>query len=382
MSDSSSERRGGKDLTARAGYALAKAGKGGKPMRYTDRDKYIEDLQRLLQIFDKAGPFVTGQLTFPRPDAAGPGGLCAEDVKLASQWIDPTSAAETMSRPIFGIGDLAGTSADESTILNTSMVTTGEEGTGVKVNMGLLAACTVSMELAKSSGGAAQWTGGAVVPRDTGGEQTTGSKPTAEKLKAEYRSVRELIDELEEKMESVTDEHVLVTEGVASAQRTAQRARRARAPYVTSLAVMQGEIEKSEALTARLEASLAAAQATVDLRERESVEADRAAENVATGTTGINTAMGMQSGWEVNTAGGWASCRVDVAALYRDLQALEDSSITDDEVRIRGEMDMPEDGDTSTAATTVRDIAESTGVSFAVETKWTGRFRRAGRAAR
>ena len=71
MSDSSSERRGGKDLTARAGYALAKAGKGGKPMRYTDRDKYIEDLQRLLQIFDKAGPFVTGQLTFPRPDAAG-----------------------------------------------------------------------------------------------------------------------------------------------------------------------------------------------------------------------------------------------------------------------------------------------------------------------
>ncbi len=62
MSDSTSERRGGKDLSARAGYALNKAGKGGKPLRYTTRDQYIDDLQKLLQIFDKAGPFVTGRI--------------------------------------------------------------------------------------------------------------------------------------------------------------------------------------------------------------------------------------------------------------------------------------------------------------------------------
>ena len=55
MSDHSSSSSGGKELRARAGRALHRVGRGGKPLRFTSRDQYIDDLEILLPIFDKGG---------------------------------------------------------------------------------------------------------------------------------------------------------------------------------------------------------------------------------------------------------------------------------------------------------------------------------------
>ena len=52
----------------------------------------------------------------------------------------------------------------------------------------------------------------------------------------------------------------------------------------------------------------------------------------------LTQATGMQSGWEVQLKAGWVPCRVDVASSLVQFK------------RFKGEMEAPDDGDTSAAA--------------------------------
>jgi len=72
--------RGTKSLSAQADFALSQAGVGGKPLRLRNRESFPEDLTKLHRIHGKAAPFISGELTFPRKDPQGPGGLCHEDL--------------------------------------------------------------------------------------------------------------------------------------------------------------------------------------------------------------------------------------------------------------------------------------------------------------
>ena len=381
---------GSKSLASDARSTMKQFGENNRPMRYESREQYQKDLYNLFKAFGKAAPFANGSLTFPRPDPHREGSFIVEDLKYCLEFIDPTAASESISRPMVAAGE-GMIEGGGSTILNTSVNVSGDGvvgGPGVKVTRGLLAAYAAAHEWAAGGGEehVTRGTGAGASVSDAGAGRsralaTAGGQTGIAQLKAEWEKLRQEHEAIQEEQDRASEAYSTFVVGLANSHSASQRARRALDPYHTALAVTRTDLAEAAKTYEKWIIDMATARNVAEQAEAASDRADATAD--AEGSTGGATAAepqdsgldttapeappdSLESGWEGLTPTGWAPCRIDVGAFIREMRAqdVDAGQQPPPPPRVQGQLATPDELDTSATAEAVRESLRVDGGEF------------------